>query len=89
MDSLTPRELEVVEAIRDGARSLQAVARALDPPISRRTAEAHVARIVEKRLNGFEPDVPGFWRIVMLVRPINEHGYQEVLSDESQGESTE
>lgn len=65
--TLTPREGEILEAFRGGARSLSAVARAVDPPISSRTAEAHVASIAEKLPTDFEPEVPGFWRVVILV----------------------
>lgn len=46
--NLTPRELEVLEAVNTGARSYYEIAAALEPQISPRTAEAHVARIYEK-----------------------------------------
>ena len=42
---LTPRQEEVLEAIRGGARSVKAIARELDPPVSPRTAEFHVLKI--------------------------------------------
>jgi len=64
---VTPRELEVLQALRAGARSLEAIARAVDPPISRRTAEAHVSSMAAKLDEDFEPGCPGFWRLVILV----------------------
>lgn len=62
---MTPRELQVIGCILEGARSLPAIAAALEPPVSRRTAEAHVASIASKIDEGFEPDTPGFWRVVI------------------------
>lgn len=62
---MTPRELQVIDCILEGARSLPSIAAALDPPVSRRTAEAHVASIASKIDEGFEPDSPGFWRVVI------------------------
>lgn len=44
---------------------MKAVARRMDPPISKRTAEAHVASIAEKIPADFEPLCPGFWRVVL------------------------
>lgn len=62
---LTSRELEVLYVVLLGERSLSAIARALDPPISPRTAEAHVYNIAEKLPAEFEPSVSPFWRVVM------------------------
>lgn len=67
--ALTTRELEVCVVIReDGCRSLQAIASALDPPISRRTAEVHVANIAAKLPEEWEPRAPPFWRVVLYSR---------------------
>lgn len=44
--NLTPREREVLEAIRAGARSYPAIAEVLE--VSVHTAEAHARRIAEK-----------------------------------------
>lgn len=62
---LTPRELDVVKAIRGGARSLSEIARALDPPVSWRTAEAHVTSINRKLTADFEPKLTPLWRVLM------------------------
>lgn len=64
---LTDRELEVLEVIVVGCRSLSHIARELDPPISRRTAEAHVTNIDGKLPRDFEPSVPPFWRVILFV----------------------
>lgn len=45
---LSPRELEVMEAMRAGAFSYGAIARSLTPAVSVRTAEALVRSIAEK-----------------------------------------
>jgi len=66
--ALTRRELDVVGAIQSGARSLGAIARALDPPVSRRTAEAHVTAIATKLPEDFEPATVPFWRVVLWVQ---------------------
>lgn len=66
-EGLTPREEEVVQAIRDGARSYTAIARALDPPCAPRTVEAHLASIYRLLPADLEPDAPPFWRLVMAV----------------------
>ena len=61
---MTPRELEVLDAIRSGARSLEGIARALNPPISPRTAEVHVRSIAGTLPDDWEPKAPPFWRVV-------------------------
>ena len=65
--NLTPREIEVLEAIREGSRSLPSIARRLDPPISHRTAEAHVSSIAEKLPTDHEPDSSPFLRVMLWV----------------------
>lgn len=66
-EGLTPRELEVVEAIRAGARSYSAIARVLDPPCATRTVEAHLSSIYRNLPGDIEPDAPPFWRLVICV----------------------
>lgn len=66
-EELTPREREVIEAIRNGARSYSAIARALEPPCSPRTVEAHLASIYWHLPHEVEPDAPPFWRLVFCV----------------------
>lgn len=65
VDELTPRELEVIECVREGARTRRAIGRRLDPPISHRTVEAHLESIARKLPRAFEEDSPPFWRIVL------------------------
>lgn len=69
MDSreLTPRELDVLEVIAGGARSLREVARTLDPPVSWRTAEAHVTAINRKLPADFEPKLSPALRVLVWV----------------------
>lgn len=62
---MTPRELEVLEAIRRGARSLSSIARALDPPVSPRTAEAHVTAIARKLPTDYEPTAGILMRVIL------------------------
>lgn len=66
-DGLTPRELEVLDAIRAGARSYTAIAKALEPPCATRTVEAHLASIYRNLPDDVEPDMPPFWRLVVCV----------------------
>lgn len=66
-DHLTPRELEVVDAVRDGARSYHTIALMLDPPCSPRTVEAHLASIYRALDPDIEPHAPPFWRLVVSV----------------------
>lgn len=73
MNGLTPREREVIYVIRSGRRSTIAIARALDPPVSPRTAEAHVYAIAEKLPGSFEPATNPLLRVILyaLLDPEN------------------
>jgi FixJ family two-component response regulator len=64
---LTPREIEVLGTIRGGARSLPSIARALDPPVSPRTAEAHVTAISAKLPDVFEGSSSPLLRVILWV----------------------
>jgi len=61
----TPRELEVLESIQSGRRSHHAIARWLDPPVSHRTAEAHVTAISLKLDPEYEPESLPFLRVIL------------------------
>jgi DNA-binding NarL/FixJ family response regulator len=63
----TTRELEVIDALAGGARSLSEIARALDPPISWRTVEAHVIACNAKIRADFEPRLTPYLRVLVWV----------------------
>lgn len=62
---LTEREEEVLAAIRAGARSMHQIAKALDPPVSKRTVQAHVYRCALKIPPDFEGDATTFLRVML------------------------
>ncbi len=62
---LTERELEVVAVIQEGARSMAQIAKAMDPPVSKRTVQAHVYRIALKIPADHEPDATTFLRVML------------------------
>lgn len=64
---LTPREWDVVEALAGGARSYGELARSLEPPVSWRTAEAHVIAINAKLRAEFEPKLAPHMRVLVWV----------------------
>lgn len=70
---MTPRELEVLDVIRAGQRTLSGIARALNPPVSHRTVEVHVRSIADTLPADWEPRAPTLMRVVLwaLVGPVD------------------
>lgn len=62
---LTERELELLDVIREGGRSMAQIAKAMDPPVSVRTVQAHVYRIALKCPPDFEEEATTFLRVML------------------------
>lgn len=63
-EPLTPRERQVIQAIRHGrARSMKSIARRMG--IRPRSIEAHIVAIGKKLPPDYEPDTPPFLRVLL------------------------
>lgn len=63
--TFTDRELQVLEVIRDGARTYPHIADLLEPRISRHTAEMHVRNIAAKLLEEGLAEGPPLFRVTL------------------------